>query len=67
MLVNFDTFITELWPSIHVRILFLLIIARMNGWNLTKSVINMCILMCYNTSLGSNGCWWGNCVKLTHF
>ena len=44
-------FITELWPLYHGRILFLLLITEMNGWNLTNSVINAIILTCYKTSL----------------
>ena len=74
---------TELWPLNHVRILFLLHITRVNGWNLTNSVINVGTLTCYKTSLdfgnisksvisGSlflsyNGPRWGICVTLTHF
>ena len=35
---------------LNVRILFLLLISRMNGWNLTNSVINVGILTCSKTS-----------------
>ena len=34
-------FLKELWPLTNIRILFLLNILRMNGWNLTKFI--MCI------------------------
>ena len=56
--------IDKLWFGIVVQIynramalksclefLFLLLITRMNGWNLTNSVINVVILACYKTSL----------------
>ena len=34
--INFNLFITELWPLSDVRILYLLNILRTNRWNLTK-------------------------------
>ena len=37
--VNFQKFITELWPLIDVRILFLLNNLEANWWNLTKFVL----------------------------
>ena len=49
--INWCKFIRELWPLKHVRILFLLLITRMNRWNLTNSVQNVSILTCYKTSL----------------
>ena len=49
--INWRKFITELWPLNHVRAVFLLLMTRMNGWNLTNSVVNVCILTCYKTSL----------------
>ena len=49
--INWCRFITELWPLNHVRILFLLHITRMNGWNWTNYFINVGILTCYKTSL----------------
>ena len=62
MLVNLNKFIIELWPSIHF-----LLIARMNGWNLTKFVINMCILMCYNMGLDGNGTGQGHLCHIDTF
>ena len=52
MMINWCKFITELWPLNHVKILFLLLITKMNGWNLTNSVIMLnSILTHCNTSL----------------
>ena len=50
--INWCKFITELLPLDHVRILFLLLITRMNGCHFTNYVINVGILTYYKTSQG---------------